>query len=146
MDDLMCCGRRMFLASLMLASKYLHDRNYQNKAWAQLTGLKLEEINAAEMAFLHLIDYRLYVSKPTFDQWYTQLHGHIQKGFAKKPQHSIPATPPHTPPPQTGYTRSDSGISLLSPPPSDEENFSTAHKRASSDDEPLFCAKRFCQQ
>ncbi|KAI8637029.1 hypothetical protein BD408DRAFT_425182 [Parasitella parasitica] len=84
MDDLMCCGRRMFLASLMLASKYLHDKNYHNKAWSKITGLDIKEINAAEMAFLQLIDYRLYVSKPTFDRWYTQLHGHIQKGYNAK--------------------------------------------------------------
>ncbi|KAI8975292.1 cyclin PHO80-like protein, partial [Mycotypha africana] len=79
LDDLMCCGRRMFLASLMVASKYLHDKNYHNKAWSKITGLDIKEINAAEMAFLKLIDYRLHVSKPTFDKWYTQLHGHIQR-------------------------------------------------------------------
>lgn len=84
MDDLMCCGRRMFLASLMVASKYLHDKNYHNKAWAKITGLDIKEINAAEMAFLNLIDYRLHVSKPTFDRWYTQLHGHIQKSYNNK--------------------------------------------------------------
>ncbi|KAI9470831.1 MAG: cyclin-domain-containing protein, partial [Benjaminiella poitrasii] len=81
MDDLICCGRRMFLASLMVASKYLHDKNYHNKAWSKITGLKISEINAAELAFLKLIDYRLYISKPTFDKWYTQIHGHIQKGY-----------------------------------------------------------------
>lgn len=80
-DDLMCCGRRMFLASLMVASKYLHDKNYHNKAWAKITGLDIKEINAAEMAFLTLIDYRLFVSKPTFDRWYTQIHSHIQKSY-----------------------------------------------------------------
>lgn len=82
MEDLQCCGRRMFLASLMVASKYLHDKNYQNRAWSKITGLDIKEINAAEMAFLNLIDYKLYVSKPTFDKWYTQLHGHIQKSFS----------------------------------------------------------------
>lgn len=79
LDDLMCCGRRMFLASLMVASKYLHDKNYRNKAWAKISGLGIQEINAAEMAFLRLIDYKLHVSKPTFDKWYTMLHGYMQK-------------------------------------------------------------------
>ncbi|KAI8332527.1 cyclin-domain-containing protein [Choanephora cucurbitarum] len=104
MDDLMCCGRRMFLASLMVASKYLHDKNYHNKAWAKITGLDIQEINAAEMAFLQLIDYRLHINKTTFDKWYTQLHGHIQKGcpsgyatpvspMTHSVTHSISATP-----------------------------------------------------
>lgn len=84
-EELMCCGRRMFLASLMVASKYLHDKNYHNKAWAKITGLDIKEINAAEMAFLTLIDYRLFVSKPTFDRWYTQIHSHIQKSYKVQP-------------------------------------------------------------
>ncbi|KAG1439939.1 hypothetical protein G6F56_012104 [Rhizopus delemar] len=138
MNDLMCCGRRMFLASLMLASKYLHDRNYQNKAWAQLTGLKLEEINAAEMAFLSLIDYRLYVSKPTFDKWYTQLHGHIQKGYNNNINNNINDK-------KQQYNRTDSGVSLLSPPTSQDEKFSTKKREYVDDDEPLFCSKRLCQ-
>ncbi|KAL0074377.1 cyclin-domain-containing protein, partial [Phycomyces blakesleeanus] len=75
-NDLMCCGRRMFMASLMLASKYLHDKNYRNRAWTKISGLSVSEINAAEMAFLKLIDYKLYVSKPTFDKWYTLLHSY----------------------------------------------------------------------
>ncbi|KAI9010368.1 hypothetical protein CLU79DRAFT_773436 [Phycomyces nitens] len=75
-EDLMCCGRRMFLAALMLASKYLHDKNYKNHAWTKISGLSVSEINAAEMAFLKLIDYKLYVSKPTFDKWYTLLHSY----------------------------------------------------------------------
>lgn len=82
--DLVGCGRRMFVASLMLASKYLHDTNQPNKNWAQLTGLSLNEINAAEMAFLSLIDHRLFVSKCTFETWYTQLNGHIQKSFKRE--------------------------------------------------------------
>ncbi|KAI9266469.1 cyclin-domain-containing protein, partial [Phascolomyces articulosus] len=79
LDDIMCCGRRMFLASLMVSSKYLHDKNYRNRAWAKISGLDIDEINAAELAFLRLIDYKLYVSKPTFDKWYTLLHGYVQK-------------------------------------------------------------------
>ncbi|KAI8876545.1 hypothetical protein K501DRAFT_200191 [Backusella circina FSU 941] len=78
MESMMCCGRRMFLASLMTASKYLQDKNYRNSAWCKITKLELDEINQLEMAFLKLIDYKLYVSKATFDKWYTKLHQHIQ--------------------------------------------------------------------
>ncbi|KAI9314797.1 cyclin-domain-containing protein, partial [Dichotomocladium elegans] len=78
-QDIILCGRRMFLASLMVASKYLQDKNYRNKAWAKIAGLDIAEINAAEMAFLGLIDYKLFISKPTFDRWYTLIHGLVQK-------------------------------------------------------------------
>ncbi|KAI9301030.1 cyclin-domain-containing protein, partial [Cunninghamella echinulata] len=78
MDDMISCGRRMFLASLMVASKYLQDKNYRNRAWSRISGLSLNEINAAEFTFLKLINYNLYISKETFDQWYSLLHTYLQ--------------------------------------------------------------------
>ncbi|KAF9360273.1 hypothetical protein BGX26_009956 [Mortierella sp. AD094] len=63
------CGRRTFLAALMVASKYLQDRNYSNKAWAKISGLSIKEINANELIFLKLIDYSLFVSHDTFMRW-----------------------------------------------------------------------------
>ncbi|KAG0287524.1 hypothetical protein BGZ97_007077 [Linnemannia gamsii] len=56
------CGRRMFLAALILASKFQQDRTYSNKAWSKISGLPVSEINLNEIAFLALIDYRLFVS------------------------------------------------------------------------------------
>ncbi|KAL9546723.1 hypothetical protein MBANPS3_006530 [Mucor bainieri] len=61
-NELVCCGRRMFLAALMVASKYLNDKNYRNKTWAKIASLNVAEINATEMVFLKLIDYQLYKS------------------------------------------------------------------------------------
>lgn len=78
-NQLVCCGRRMFLAALMVASKYLNDKNYRNKTWAKIASLHVAEINATEMVFLKLIDYQLYVSKPLYDKWVSLLHDHIQK-------------------------------------------------------------------
>ncbi|ORZ18867.1 hypothetical protein BCR42DRAFT_349535 [Absidia repens] len=78
-DNLMCCGRRMFLASLMAASKYIHDKSYRNKAWADASGLTLAEINASELAFLQMIDYRLFISKATFEKWYTMLNQRLDQ-------------------------------------------------------------------
>ncbi|MCJ1247100.1 hypothetical protein MMC30_004311 [Trapelia coarctata] len=65
----MQCGRRMFLASLILASKYLQDRNYSARAWSKISGLKISEINSNEMAFVTAIDWRLHVSEPLFQRW-----------------------------------------------------------------------------
>ncbi|KAI8087853.1 cyclin-domain-containing protein, partial [Gilbertella persicaria] len=74
---IVCCGRRMFLAALMLASKYLHDRNYRNRTWAKIANLDVAEISASEFVFLKLIDYRLYVSKLLYDRWVFLLHEHV---------------------------------------------------------------------
>ena len=65
------CGRRMFLAALILASKYLQDRNYSAKAWSKMSGLKVCEINANERNFLSKINWKLHISKPAFEKWQT---------------------------------------------------------------------------
>ena len=65
----MQCGRRMFLSALMLASKYLQDRNYSARAWSKISGLRSNEINENEREYLAHIDYNLHVPKDTFDNW-----------------------------------------------------------------------------
>lgn len=67
------CGRRMFLAALILASKFQQDRTYSNKAWSKISGLPVSEINLNEITFLKLIDYRLFVSQAVFQKWITIL-------------------------------------------------------------------------
>lgn len=63
------CGRRMFLSALMLASKYLQDRNYSARAWSKISGLRSNEINENERDYLYLIDYNLHIPKESFDNW-----------------------------------------------------------------------------
>ncbi|EMC94676.1 hypothetical protein BAUCODRAFT_48014, partial [Baudoinia panamericana UAMH 10762] len=63
------CGRRMFLAALILASKYLQDRNYSAKAWSKMSGLPVPEININERTFLSKIQWKLHVPQPTYTRW-----------------------------------------------------------------------------
>jgi hypothetical protein len=63
------CGRRMFLAALILASKYLQDRNYSARAWSKISGLKVCEINTNEMAFLQAVKWKLHVPESLFERW-----------------------------------------------------------------------------
>ncbi|KAI9828311.1 MAG: hypothetical protein M1832_002739 [Thelocarpon impressellum] len=63
------CGRRMFLAALILASKYLQDRNYSARAWSKISGLDTLEVNANESAFLAAVGWRLHISEPVFQRW-----------------------------------------------------------------------------
>lgn len=65
----MQCGRRMFLAALILASKYLQDRNYSARAWSKISGLNTAEINQNELIFLEAVDWRLHISEPIFQRW-----------------------------------------------------------------------------
>ena len=63
------CGRRMFLAALILASKYLQDRNYSAKAWSKMSGLRVDEINTNERTFLAKICWKLHIAEPVFKRW-----------------------------------------------------------------------------
>ncbi|KAI9701218.1 MAG: hypothetical protein M1836_001887 [Candelina mexicana] len=65
----MQCGRRMFLAALILASKYLQDRNYSSRAWSKISGLNPIEINMNELAFLAAVKWRLHISEKVFQRW-----------------------------------------------------------------------------
>ena len=65
----MQCGRRMFLAALILASKYLQDRNYSARAWSKISGLKVCEINNNEMAFVTAVSWKLHVPESVFQRW-----------------------------------------------------------------------------
>lgn len=89
-DNMISCGRRMFLASLMVAAKFLQDKNYRNRAWSRLSGLALSEINAAEITFLKLINYNLYISKPSFDRWFSLLHSYLyRQPSQQQPHHQV---------------------------------------------------------
>ncbi|KAI1278891.1 hypothetical protein F5Y07DRAFT_57167 [Xylaria sp. FL0933] len=63
------CGRRMFLAALILASKYLQDRNYSARAWSKISGLATLEINQNEMAFLSAVNWKLHITDAVFKRW-----------------------------------------------------------------------------
>lgn len=65
----MQCGRRMFLSALILASKYLQDRNYSAKAWSKITNLPVKEINVNERTFLKAVDYDLHLDVDKYNEW-----------------------------------------------------------------------------
>ncbi|ORZ24408.1 cyclin-domain-containing protein [Absidia repens] len=76
-DVYISCGRRMFLAALICAHKFLQDKTYKNSAWSKVSGLDVSEINHAEKVMLQLLDYHLFVKKETYDQWVTMLQTHL---------------------------------------------------------------------
>jgi hypothetical protein len=63
------CGRRMFLAALILASKYLQDRNYSARAWSKISGLNTLEINQNEMAFVVAVNWKLHITDEVYNRW-----------------------------------------------------------------------------
>ncbi|CAJ0647953.1 6671_t:CDS:2 [Entrophospora sp. SA101] len=70
--------RRMFLAALIIASKYLQDCNYSNRAWSRVSGLPINELNTIEICFLRLIDYNLFISENNFKHWSKNQHSIVK--------------------------------------------------------------------
>ena len=56
-------ARRTFLASLVLATKFMQDKAYSNKAWAKLSGLAGKEVGRCERALGGALQWRLWVGK-----------------------------------------------------------------------------------
>lgn len=89
-DRALQCGRRMFLSALILASKYLQDRNYSARAWSKISGLNTLEINQNEIAFLLAVNWKLHIADDVFQRWteivlkYTpRLHLHPPAAFRR---------------------------------------------------------------
>ncbi|KAG8228385.1 hypothetical protein J437_LFUL008235 [Ladona fulva] len=61
---------KLFLVSLMVASKFLHDDGEEdevfNDEWAASSGMDPKELNSAEREFLAAIDWRVHVKESQF--------------------------------------------------------------------------------
>ncbi|KAI8803600.1 hypothetical protein BJ742DRAFT_682926, partial [Cladochytrium replicatum] len=61
-------GHRLVLAALIVASKYLYDDTFNNKAWSSVSsGLySLEEVNQMEIELLFFLKYQLWVTESSW--------------------------------------------------------------------------------
>ena len=89
----MQCGRRMFLAALILASKYLQDRNFSARAWSKISGLQMCEINSNEMTFLSAVNWKLHIPQPVFDKWTDIVLKYSPSAQVNAPPRSSPTSP-----------------------------------------------------
>ncbi|KAJ4285960.1 PHO85 cyclin-5 [Kalmusia sp. IMI 367209] len=63
------CGRRMFLAAMVVASKNLNDYDFHFGLWSRVSGLRAREIHAHELTFLTAVDWNVHVTRATWDKW-----------------------------------------------------------------------------
>ncbi|CAO3572440.1 unnamed protein product [Mortierella alpina] len=64
---------RFFTGALILANKFLDDNTFTNKTWADITGMKIKDVNHLEMQFLNGIDFRLFTSPAHYSEWLANL-------------------------------------------------------------------------
>lgn len=60
---------KLFLCSLLTASKFTTDMYYNNITWATIGGLRLEELNVLELEFLFLLRFTIVVTKEEFNKY-----------------------------------------------------------------------------
>ena len=57
------CGKKLFIAALIVSTKVHLDNGYTNKAWLKIIGgLTIKEINCIEITFLKIMEYKLFVN------------------------------------------------------------------------------------
>lgn len=67
--NLLSCPRRCFLSSLMVADKFLQDRNFSARAWAKISGLQATELSTNMLDFLKALDWKTFVPGDVYAQW-----------------------------------------------------------------------------
>jgi hypothetical protein len=67
---------RLLITSVLLAAKVRDDTYYSNSYYSAIGGISNAEINKLEGTFLVLVDFDLFVSPETYDQYRTYLMQH----------------------------------------------------------------------
>jgi hypothetical protein len=107
------CPRRTFLASLILASKFMQDKCYSNRAWAKLAGLPAREIGRCERALGEALEWRLWVGKMPVQRVLPRSHS-AGELFGTRASFGSHASMDGFPPAATGVRRSSTLPSSLS--------------------------------
>ena len=69
---------RLFIASMILAIKFLDDRRINNMLCSSIGGIPLLELNWLEIEMLNLLHYDLYVDTQLYQQYLGELNNHTQ--------------------------------------------------------------------
>ena len=60
---------RILFVSIVIAIKYNEDKFYDNKYYAEIGGISLNELNKLENLFLEMCQFKLYVSSDVFEKY-----------------------------------------------------------------------------
>ncbi|GAB2232294.1 hypothetical protein Droror1_Dr00011326 [Drosera rotundifolia] len=75
-----CNVHRLLITTIMVASKYVEDRNYRNSYFARVGGLTTNEMNRLELDLLFLMGFRLHVNVSVFESYCRHLEREVSIG------------------------------------------------------------------
>jgi hypothetical protein len=93
---------RLLITSIMLASKLFDDTVYNNKHFSIVGGIEVGELNILELAFLHMLGFRLVVDGDKFLRYQTLVEklyavNYLENSEANSANYEAIATSPTTP-------------------------------------------------
>ena len=60
---------RILFGAILISIKYNEDEFYDNKYYAEIAGIGINELNSIEYNFINLCDYKLFVSDDLFNKY-----------------------------------------------------------------------------
>ncbi|KAL5214374.1 hypothetical protein ABZP36_003526 [Zizania latifolia] len=73
-------AQRLLTVAILVASKFVEDRNYKNSYFAAVGGLSAAELSSLELDFLFLMQFRLNVSVSVFQTYCRHLEREVSYG------------------------------------------------------------------
>uniref|UniRef100_A0A0D9W7Y9 Cyclin n=1 Tax=Leersia perrieri TaxID=77586 RepID=A0A0D9W7Y9_9ORYZ len=73
-------AQRLLTTAILVASKFVEDRNYKNSYFAAVGGLSAAELSSLELDFLFLMQFRLNVSVSVFQTYCRHLQREVSYG------------------------------------------------------------------
>uniref|UniRef100_A0A0E0DGU4 Cyclin n=1 Tax=Oryza meridionalis TaxID=40149 RepID=A0A0E0DGU4_9ORYZ len=73
-------AQRLLTTAILVASKFVEDRNYKNSYFAAVGGLTAAELSSLELDFLFLMQFRLNVSVSVFQSYCRHLEREVSYG------------------------------------------------------------------
>ncbi|KAG6435646.1 hypothetical protein SASPL_100520 [Salvia splendens] len=71
---------RLLITTVMLASKYVEDKNYRNSYFARVGGLTTEQMNKLEVEFLFMMKFKLHVNVSVYESYCSHLEREVSSG------------------------------------------------------------------
>ncbi|KAL1802792.1 hypothetical protein ACET3Z_031439 [Daucus carota] len=71
---------RLLITTIMVASKYVEDRNYRNAYFARVGGLTTKEMNDLEFEFIFLMGFKFHVNVSVFESYCCHLEREVSIG------------------------------------------------------------------
>ncbi|XP_047983933.1 cyclin-U2-2-like [Salvia hispanica] len=71
---------RLLITTIMLASKYVEDKNYRNSYFARVGGLTTEQMNKLEVEFLFMMKFKMHVNVSVYESYCSHLEREVSSG------------------------------------------------------------------